>query len=309
MKNVYLVWLEWPEKCFRVDAEALSYLKRVVPPGSEVVRARTRNGFFAALGRATHVITWYFEREWYSRAPRLKVLATPSAGRELLPHPPPEGVAVHHGAYHGEIMAETVAGFMLAWCHGFFARRRYPELSWPRTELGDKCRQLAGTKAAVVGYGNVGKSIGKKLRQLGVEVAGYRRSNVNDLERGVKDVDWFIMVLPCTAGTDDFLDARLLRRLPRKCVVINVGRGNSVDEDALIEALAGGKIAGAYLDVVKDEPTSGSAPASKIACAIAKGGLSRVKLPENLVLMPHSSAFSPDYLLRCFKELKDEGLV
>jgi phosphoglycerate dehydrogenase-like enzyme len=309
MRNVYLVWLEWPEKCFRVDAEALSYLKSVVPPGSEVVRAKTRRGFFAALGRATHVITWYFERAWYEKAPHLRVLATPSAGQELLPHPAPDGVTIHHGRYHGEIMSETVAGFMLAWCHGFFARRRYPAMSWPRTELGGVCRQLAGTKAAVVGYGNVGAAIGRKLGSLGVEVAGYRRGNIRALTAGVKDIDWFIMVLPCTTGTDDFLDAALIRRLPRKCVVINVGRGNSVDENALIEALKGGRLAGAYLDVIKDEPSAGDVPGSVISRAVGGERAAGSELPENLVLMPHSSAFSPDYLKRCFMELADDGVI
>ena len=79
-KNVYLVWLEWPEKCFRVDAQALSYLKTIVPRGSEVIRAKTRTGFMRALPRATHVITWYFKSEWFDRATAMKVLATPRAG-------------------------------------------------------------------------------------------------------------------------------------------------------------------------------------------------------------------------------------
>lgn len=309
MRNVYLVWLEWPEKCFRIDAEALSYLKKAVPRGSEVVRAKTRRGFLAALPRATHVITWFFDREWYAKAPRLKVLATPSAGRELLPHPPPPGIEIHHGRYHGEIMAETVAGFMLSWCHGFFERRRYPELSWPRTELGGRCRQLAGTKAAVVGYGNVGRAIGEKLKSLGVAVEGFRRANIKALPGAVKDVDWLVMVLPCAAGTDDILDSALIRRLPRRCVVINVGRGNSIDEDALVSALRAGRIAGAYLDVIKDEPSAGAPPCSVISRELAKGAAARSDLPKNLVLMPHSSAFSPDYIKRCFMELKDDGLI
>lgn len=300
--NVYLVWLEWPEKCFRIDAGALSRLKSAVPPGSEVVRARTRRGFLAALPRATHVITWYFSRDWYAKAPRLKVLATPSAGRELLPHPAPEGVVVHHGRFHGPIMAESVAAFMLAWCHGFFERMKYPAAAWPRTELGDKCRRLSGTKAAVVGYGNVGKAVARRLRSLGVRVEGFRRRNIASLPDAVKDVDWLVMALPGTTGTDDFLDRRLLSALPRRCVVVNVGRGNSVDEDALLEALSQGRIAGAYVDVVKNEPSTGD-DGSKGILGRLDGGL------KNLVVMPHSSAFSPDYLDLFFKELEDDGLL
>ena len=304
-KNVYLVWLEWPEKCFRVDPQALSWLESAVPRGSEVVRAKSRRAFFAALGRATHVITWYFDREWYSKAPKLKVLATPSAGRELLPHPPPPGVEIHHGHFHGDIMAEAVAAFMLAWCHGFFERMKYAPSSWPRTELSDRCRNLAGSRAVVVGYGNVGKAVGRKLKSLGVSVAGFRRRNIAGLYDALGDADWLVMVLPCDTGTDDFLDRQLLSRLPRKCVVVNIGRGNSVDEDALVEALSEGRIAGAYLDVIKNEPSSGDDPSRGILSRLDGGK----DWEKNLVLMPHSSAFAPDYLLKCFRELKDDGCI
>jgi lactate dehydrogenase-like 2-hydroxyacid dehydrogenase len=92
-------------------------------------------------------------------------------------------------------------------------------------------------------------------------------------------------------------------------VVINVGRGNSIDEYALVSALRAGRIAGAYLDVIKDEPSAGAAPRSVISRELAKGAAARSDLPKNLVLMPHSSAFSPDYIKRCFMELKDDGLI
>ena len=301
--NVYLVWLEWPEKCFRVDAASLSYLKSVVPEGGKVVRAKTREAFFAALARATHVITWYFDREWFAKAPRLKVLATPSAGMELLPQEAPEGVKIHFGGFHGPVMAETVAAFALAWCRGLYAAGNYsPKTSGgmvPRTWLSDKCRALCGTKAVVVGYGKVGRAIGDKLAALGVRVEGFRRSNIKDLPHAVKDCDWFVMALPATPATDDFLDAKLMAKLPKRCVVINVGRGNSINEDALVNALESGRLAGACLDVAKIEPLRTLKSFVKPKRA----------LPPNLFLMPHSAAFYPEYVTDCFKELKREGLV
>lgn len=301
--NVYLVWLEWPEKCFRVDAASLSYLKSVVPKGSEVVRAKTRRAFFAALGKATHVITWYFERGWFAKAPRLKVLATPSAGMELLPQEAPEGVKIHFGGFHGPVMAETVAAFALAWCRGLYAAENFsPKTSGgmvPRTWLSDKCRALAGTKAVVVGYGKVGRAIGEKLAALGVRVEGFSRSNIKELPRAAKDCDWFVMALPATSATDNFLDAKLMAKLPRRCVVINVGRGNSIDEAALVKALEDGKLAGASLDVVKKEPLK----------SLKSFVEPKRRLPANLFLMPHSAAFYPEYVTDCFKELRHEGLV
>ena len=133
--NVYLVWLEWPEKCFRADAEALRALKRLVPKGSRIVRARSEGAFLKALSRATHAITWHFKAEWFAKAQKLKVLATPAAGQEFVPTKGPKGVKIHFGHYHGRIMSESVLGFMLCWAKGFFAVRQAPQgcRDWPRT--------------------------------------------------------------------------------------------------------------------------------------------------------------------------------
>ena len=298
--SVYLVWLEWPEKCFRVDAEALRYLRTAVPKGSRVLRTRSETAFLKSLPQATHVITWHFKVDWFAKAPRLKVLATPAAGQEFVPTKGPKGVKIHFGHNHGEIMSESVAAFVLAWARGFFR----PELkkgAWPRTALSDKCYDVAGTKAVIVGYGNVGRAIGAKLSALGVEVAGFSRKNIGRLAKSAEKADWLVMALPSTTETDDFLDAKLIRKLPRKCVVINVGRGNAVDERALYAALKSKRIAGAYLDVRKHEPSATVLEAPGYVKGLAD-------LP-NCIVMPHASAFSPRYLRMCFEELKDDGCL
>ena len=319
----YLVWLEWPEKCFRVDAEALRALRSLVPVGGRIVRVKSEEAFLRALPQATHAIVWNFKDEWFARAPRLKVLATPAAGQELVPTVAPKGVKIHFGHYHGEIMAESVAGFLLAWAKGFFAVRQAPaEVSrWPRTWLSDKCFDVAGTKAVVVGYGNVGRAIGRKLSALGVDVCGVTRHGIvsgemvhgassisgqetaspfladSVVRKVLREADWLILALPSTTGTDDWLDAKRLRQLPRRCVVVNVGRGNAIDEQALYAVLKTKRIAGAYLDVRKFEP-SGTVPEF--------GTNANLEELPNCIVMPHSSAFSPGYLRQCFKELKDD---
>ena len=294
-----LVWLEWPEKCFRVDAKALRSLRAAVGAGGAVRRVTTEAAFLRELPRATHAIVWEFKKEWFARAHSLRVLATPAAGRELVAwRDAPACVRVHFGTFHGEIIAESVAAFCLAWARGFFAVK--PPL-WPRAKFGGVCYEVQGTKAVIAGYGRIGRAVGAKLAALGVAVQGFTRANAALLPRAAKDADWFILALPSDTGTDDFLNARLIAHLPRRCVVVNVGRGNAVDETALRRALASGRLAGAYLDVFKNEPT-----------ALNKGGAVRHGLWDgcrNLVAMPHSAAFSPRYIERCFKELTDEGLV
>ena len=287
-------------------------MKGLVPRGGRIVRARTEGAFLKALPKATHAITWHFKREWFAKAPKLKVLATPAAGQEFVPTKGPKGVKVHFGRYHGRIMSESVLGFMLCWAKGFFAVREVPRScrDWPRTWLSGRCTDVAGTTAVIVGYGNVGRAIGAKLMAMGVDVVGVTRHGVfhgtqtfkhSSTQTLLREADWLILALPSTTGTDDFLNAKLIRKLPRRCVVINVGRGNAIDEKALYTALKTRRLAGAYLDVRKHEPSATVLEAPGYVRGLAD-------LP-NCIIMPHASAFSPRYLLHCFEELKDDGCL
>ena len=307
--NVYLLWLDWPERCFRAGAAEVALLKSLAPKGSRVVRVSGERAFLRELPRATHAVVWRFRSEWFARAPRLRVLATPAAGQELVPTAGPDGVTIHFGGFHGAIMAESVAAFVLAWARGFF-RPELRERPWPRTELSGVCTEVAGTRAVIAGYGRVGRAIGAKLEALGVSVAGITRHGIFSggrrlvrprLSRLLAAADWFILALPSTTGTDGFLSSETISKLPRRCVVVNVGRGNAIDEKAIYEALKSRRIAGAYLDVRRHEPSATVLEAPGYVPELAE-------LP-NCVVMPHSAAFSPRYLERCLRELKDEGLV
>ena len=311
--NLYLVWLEWPEKCFRMDAETLSVLKgAVASKGGRVVRVRSEAAFLKALPQATHALVWNFKEEWFAKAPRLKVLATPAAGQEFVPTKGPKGVKIHFGSFHGEIMSETVAAFMLAWRRGFFRLREKAVANdpWPRNWLSDKCSTVGGTEAVIFGFGNVGRAIGDLLDRIGVLVTGVTRHFVYQIlsddrrpqqvgmsisDEMLRRADWVILALPSTTGTDNFFDAKLIRKLPRKCVIINVGRGNAVDEKALYQALKTKRLAGAYLDVRKHEPSATVLESPGYVPELAE-------LP-NCIVTPHSAAFDAKYLYLFLMEL------
>lgn len=300
MSNVYLVWLEWPEKCFRVDAVALRFLEGLVrSKGGRVIRARSEREFLRALPQATHAIVWNFKDAWFAKSPRLKVLATPAAGQEFVPTKGSKGVKIHFGHYHGAIISESVVGFMLAWAKGFFRVRQAPQKcrAWPRTWLSDKCFDVAGTKAVIVGYGHVGRAIGAKLKALGVEVTGITRHGVFG-HGSLREANWLILALPSTTGTDNYLNESLIRKLPRTCVVINVGRGNAIDERALYKALKTKRLAGAYLDVRKHEPSA--------TVLETPGYVPELADLPNCIVMPHSASFSENYIRMAFEELKHD---
>ena len=308
-RNLYLVWLNWPEPCFCARAADIACLKSLAPKGSRVVRVTSERSFLRELPKATHAIVWNFKKEWFALAPRLRLLATPAAGQEFVPTEGPRGVKIHFGGFHGAIMAESVAAFILAWARGFF-RPELRENEWPRTELGDKCYTVAGTKAVVAGYGRVGQAVGAKLEALGVSVIGVTRHGVFAGGRKIAkprmsailaDADWFVLALPSTTGTDDYLSSSMIAKLPRRCVVVNVGRGNAVNEKALFAALKSHRIAGAYLDVRRHEPSA--------TVLESPGHVPELSGLPNCVVMPHSSAFSPRYIEMCFRELKDDCII
>ena len=296
----YLIWLNWPEPPFRLNASDLKVFKSLVK--GEVVPVRSERAFLKALPFATHAVCWEFKKEWFGKASRLRVLATPGAGRELLPSEEdlPEGVRKVHGEFHGAIMSETIISYMLAWCRGLFTAYDWQRTGgadnlWRRADFGRCCYSLAGTKAVVLGYGNIGQATGRKLEALGVSVKGIRRRNIAELPDAVSDADWLICVLPSDTGTDNMVDSRLMRRMKRSAVIVNVGRGNSIEEVALADALKRRRIAAAFLDVFKNEPLTQDSPlASDI---------------PGLFRFPHGSAFSPDYLKLFFRELAANGFL
>ncbi len=295
--NKYLVWLNWPIGAFKLNARSRAVLAGFLPAGATLAVARGERAFLRELSTATHAICWNFKKEWFARAPKLRVLATPAAGRELLPSDAemPSGVVRVNGAFHGTIMSETVLACMFAHARGLYRAYDFQRAGalWPRGEMSPFCSLVAGTHAVILGYGKIGRAIGARLEALGVSVTGIRRGNVQDLVPSLKTADWLIVALPSDTGTDDIVGRRALAALPRRAVLVNVGRGNAVDERALADALRRRRLAGAYLDVFKDEPLTASSPLAE-------------NLP-GLVRLPHMSAFAPEYLPLFFRELADGG--
>ncbi len=160
-------------------------------------------------------------------------------------------------------MAEYVLGYMLAETKQFAktmqaqSNRRWDYKISP---------QLSGQTAIIFGVGSIGRVIAGLLQAVGVRVIGVGRNERNndsvfgkveslDAAMGlVERVDWVIGVLPSTDDTSDFFSREMFEAMNPSARFINVGRGTAVDESALIEALASHQIAGAMLDVFKQEP-------------------------------------------------------
>jgi phosphoglycerate dehydrogenase-like enzyme len=122
-----------------------------------------------------------------------------------------------------------------------------------------------------MGTGSIGQHVAKTAGVFGIKVTGLSRSGnaapgfdkvmpVGQLHEFLAGCDYLLSTLPQTNDTGNLLDAAALARLPEHAYFINVGRSNVVDDDALINALRNGKLAGAALDVFDEEPIPKDSP-------------------------------------------------
>lgn len=139
----------------------------------------------------------------------------------------------------------------------------------PRADDG-RITSLQGAKIAVWGFGAIASTLAPVLASLGAEVTGVARSagerhgfpvvSDDSLPELLPSTDVLIMILPRTESTNHALNAERLAQLKPGALLINVGRGTTVDGEAVIKALESGRLAGAALDVTEVEPLPESSP-------------------------------------------------
>ena len=286
-KPIVLVWLtlRGVAEFSATEAQVAEWQARL--PELEFLRVTTQEDFIRNLSRATYIMTYRFCEAWLALTYRAKWISTPAAGRELLGEKFPERLKVTFGTFHGAIMAESAVGMLLSVRRGLLPGIGLctDEMPWPEHYVGR--RIIAGSKAVILGYGNIGKAIDAKLSALGVSCIGVSRRNLAELRTYLKDADALFLALPGTAETTNIIGAEELACLPAHAVIINVGRGNAINEQALSTALVENKLYAAFLDVVPQEPY----PADGLLCRTPR-----------CYLIPHASAFAPEYLDMAFEE-------
>ena len=143
---------------------------------------------------------------------------------------------------------------------------------WMRVSGDRQPPDLAGQTLCVLGLGSIGAEIARLGKALGMKVVGIRRSprvaadTVDEivppgaLAEVLPRCQWLAIACPLTEETRRLIDAAMLARLPRGARILNIARGEILDEAALIAALQDGHIAGAYLDVFEKEPLPPESP-------------------------------------------------
>ncbi len=195
-------------------------------------------------------------------ATRLKWLNSIYAGLDFLPLDllAQREVVVTNGAGINAItIAEYVVMLMLAQAKGYAdVVRAQDRREWLMDSPGKK--ELAGSRALLLGMGAIGRLVKTRLEAFGVEVVPVRRTAAEgalgpDEWRGkLGEFDWIILAVPATPETEGMIGSDELAAMKPDAVLVNIARGSVVDQDALVRALQGKEIGGALLDVTTPEP-------------------------------------------------------
>ena len=251
-----------------------------------------RDAWFAAAGgtvrgMAANTLAGRIDSRMFDRLPALEIVANFGVGYDNVDAVAAAGrgivVTNTPGVLDAEV-ADLTLGLILAairripQADRFVRAGRWPDASFPLSHT------LQGRRAGILGLGNIGKAVARRLEAFGVPIAYCGRSPQPDVPYAyypdpvalAEASDLLVVIVPGGPATEHLVDARVLAALGPQGVLINVARGSVVDEAALVAALRDKKILSAGLDVFEDEPR---VPAELIAIGHA-------------VLLPHVGSAS-----------------
>jgi len=231
-----------------------------------------------ALSASSVYFGWTLSAEAFARARSLRWIHSPATGVRRYLYPAlvdSDVVLTCSRGVHAPFLAEQVMAWLLSHVRRLGRLERARETGvWLQEELLREAppETLLGRTALLVGYGAGGRELARRLRPFGVRVVAVRyhpERGASDAEHvvGPEEVDDLlpgseivVNLLPNTEDTRGFFDRTRLERLSPGTLFCNVGRGSTVDEDALVELLAAGRLAGAGLDVFRTEPLEPESP-------------------------------------------------
>ena len=263
-------------------------------PDIIVTASRDKEHFEKELRGTEIFFGWSFNLKWLELAERLKWIQLASAGINHVPLTQifDRGILLTnaHGV-HSVPVAEHAVALLLA------LARKLPKVlcrqhdgRWGPDAVAFKQTRLAGKRAAILGFGSIGVEIGRRLTGFGVEIwalvnrprlvrEASRVFAADDWREMLGGVDFVINCLPETEKTRNWLNEERLSAFKRGALLVSVGRGATVDEEALIQALTKGNLAAAAVDVLATEPLPADSPLWKT---------------PNLVITPHVAGLTEE---------------
>ena len=288
-------------------------------PGAQIVDRRCRSQaemVEAAEGGCDVLFGFRVPDELVRRAPDLKWVQLLSAGADHIMKgelAARSAIAVTNSSgIHSTPIAEYTIGSMLAWSHGLhITLRAQMRREWKRnSQFMDTVDSMRGKTLGVIGYGSIGRETARIAQALGMTILALKRNpderrdtgwnppGVGDPEGRIparwfgpsdcaailRESDYVTVTLPMTPHTRQFIGRGEITAMRPNAYLVNIGRGEVIDQAALIEALREGRIGGAGLDVFEREPLEAESPLWDI---------------ETVILSPHMSGAFKDYNGAC----------
>ena len=277
---------------YEADPATVEALRRRLPSGTTVLPPGSEPGEEVSV-----LVCGRPSRELVLSCPALRYLIIPWAGlpdctRDLMAGFPE--VSVHNLHHNAMSTAEMAIGLLLAAARNIpIADRSLRSGNWhPRYSMDDCFGPLHGRSMLILGYGSVGRRLGRISLSLGMEVTGIRRSGGSDdgpvrvhgpseLHGQLPGADVLALTLPLTRETRGIIGESELALLPKGALLVNVGRGQLVEEEALYRALADHRLGAAGIDVWYRYPGSVQERSETFPSSFP------FHLLDNIVMTPH----------------------
>ena len=249
-----------------------------------------------ALLKETEILLTFLQcdRKMIDAAPQLKWIQTISAGVDYMDRR--RGIVLTNGrGIHKIHMAEYAVAAMINLARGFHLMfLNQLQKKWERSVSQE---EIYGATVGIIGLGAIGAEIAKKAAFMGMHVIGVKRTSgpvdhvdevhvPDDMAAVFQRSDYIINLLPYTQETEMLIDQRFFDQMKPTACFINIGRGRTVNEDDLIEALRNKKIRAMVSDVYYTEPLPPESPLWDL---------------DNVILTPHICGVSPQYMARAMQ--------
>lgn len=249
------------------------------------------------LATADALVSWSIDETMLAAMPRLAWYQTGGAGVEGLPLAALAArgiILTNNSGVHAINMSEHVLALMLAFARALPRLMRAQQARrWRDEETRNSTFELHGQSLLLVGVGDIAIGVAERAAAFGMRISGVRRRSRLDppaaiptmvplarLHDALAEADHVVVSLPLTNQTCGLLGAAEIAAIQPGGYVYNVGRGAVIDQAALIDALAAGRLGGAGLDVTDPEPLPADSPLWGM---------------ENVLITAHTSGASPNY--------------
>jgi phosphoglycerate dehydrogenase-like enzyme len=242
-----------------------------------------------------------FEAEFLGLAPNLKWIQAITAGVDNLPLKEINDrriILTNARGIHKIQMAEFTIAAMINFARNFhLMHRNQIKGVWDRSVPQ---AEIYGKVVGIIGLGSIGEEIARKASFFGMRVLGVRKNpqamkyvdqvyGIEEMDAVFKESDYIINLLPLTAGTQKIINKDYFSAMKKTACFINIGRGPTVNQADLVDALKSNQIGGLVADVYEDEPLPEDSPLWKL---------------ENVMLAPHIAGVSPNYMKRAMDVIR-----